>query len=129
MRLQFVVALAIGWPMAVRRAPPQIVFWGFMAVSALLAVILGLRLNSSLSKRAVLVLLFFAGGTFVASYSAFIARTVQPPEPPYPPGTHPWATLDALPAAAFVVFGFPIAIVAVAYMLRLWNQSTTTSDA
>lgn len=123
MRLQFMVALAFAWPIAIRRLPPELIHLSFLAISAVLAVVVGWRRRSSPRRAAASVLLFFSGGTFVGGYSAFTAKTVQTPEPPYHDGAHPWATLDALPAAAFVALGFPLAAAVVVCLLRAWINS------
>lgn len=120
MRLQFMAALAVGWPLAIRCLQPALICFSFLAIGALLAMCVGWRRQGTPGKRIRSVLLFFSGGLFFASYSAFTAKKVQTPEPLYQTGAHSWATLDSLPAASFIVLGFPLAVAVVTCMLRIW---------
>jgi hypothetical protein len=129
MRLHFLAALGIGWPLTVRHWQPVIIFTVIMALGTLLAAIVGWRRSGARRRWAAPTLLFVAAGAFVAGYSAFTARAVQAPAPTYPPGTHAWTTLDEFPAVAVVVFGFPLAIAVAVSMLRVWLHSIPDHSA
>ena len=116
-------ALVLGWGELICRYPAWTVFGAVTFTGVALGCVVGWRRRTTVFRRVLLALSYFAGSAFLALYSAVFATAWQWDGSQEPSERILFQAFDPFLDAGTLVFMLPFAIGTLIYLLRAWTWS------